>query len=112
MSANPNGNSQGQLCLISARESIGPEGVAPPVNKVELLKYLANTLSLEIEALPESPLVDVKRGINFYEEVRRYEVMLIKTALTQTQGNQKEAARLLGLNPSTINAIIKRNEIS
>lgn len=75
---------------------------------MEILKYLARTLSLEVETLQESHMPDVSSGINFYDEVQRFEITLIKSALKHTRGKQKYAARLLGLKPSTLNAFIKR----
>ncbi|MBV9958501.1 MAG: sigma-54-dependent Fis family transcriptional regulator, partial [Acidobacteria bacterium] len=40
---------------------------------------------------------DIGRGINFYDEVRRFEIDLIRRALDQTSGHQSRAARLLGM---------------
>ena len=39
---------------------------------------------------------DIGRGINFYDEVRRFEIDLIRRALEQTGGHQSRAARLAG----------------
>jgi len=41
--------------------------------------------------------VDLGKGINFYNEVQRFETALIKLALEQAEGNQARAAKLLGL---------------
>jgi DNA-binding NtrC family response regulator len=51
--------------------------------------------------------VDISRGVNFYDEVRRYEIDLIRRALEQTGGHQSRAARLLGMNATTLNSKIK-----
>ena len=51
-------------------------------------------------------------GIDYYQATRRYETTLIKTALKKCQGNQTKAAKLLKLNISTLNAIIKRYGIN
>lgn len=113
MSADLNNNGHSQLFALSSRENLGAQqDVSPSINKIELLKYLAHTLSMEIEALPNLPFPDVKSGIDFYGEVRRFEVMLVKIALEQARGRQKDAARLLGLSPSTLSAFIKRHHIS
>ncbi len=53
-----------------------------------------------------------KGAINFYEEVKHFEIILIRWALDQHQGNQTKAARLLGLRLSTLNHMIKRYEIN
>ena len=55
--------------------------------------------------------VDVSRGINFYDEVRRFEIDIIRRALDQTGGHQSRAARLLGMNATTLNSKIKSYNI-
>ena len=55
--------------------------------------------------------VDVSRGVNFYDEVRRFEIDLIRRALDQTGGHQSRAARLLGMNATTLNSKIKTYNI-
>jgi transcriptional regulator with GAF, ATPase, and Fis domain len=55
--------------------------------------------------------VDIGRGVNFYDEVRRFEIDLIRRALDQTAGHQSRAARLLGLNATTLNSKIKSYNI-
>jgi DNA-binding NtrC family response regulator len=56
--------------------------------------------------------LDIGRGINFYDEVRRFEIDLIRRALEQTGGHQSRAARLLGMNATTLNSKIKTYNIS
>src|SRR4029453_1830606 len=51
--------------------------------------------------------IDIARGVNFYDEVKRFEIDLILRALEQTGGHQSRAARLLGLNATTLNSKIK-----
>ncbi|MBA4121800.1 MAG: sigma-54-dependent Fis family transcriptional regulator [Acidobacteria bacterium] len=55
--------------------------------------------------------IDISRGVNFYDEVRRFETDLIRRALDQTGGHQSRAARLLGLNATTLNSKIKSYNI-
>jgi transcriptional regulator with GAF, ATPase, and Fis domain len=62
----------------------------------------------EVECLAISRPVDIKRGTCFSDEVRQFEVSLIRTALGRTSGSQTRAAKLLGLKPTTLNAKIKR----
>ena len=62
----------------------------------------------EVESLAISKPVDVKNGARFSDEVRQFEVSLIRTALGRTSGSQTRAAKLLGLKPTTLNAKIKR----
>ena len=56
--------------------------------------------------------IDIGRGVNFYDEVKRFEIDLIRRALDQTGGHQSRAARLLGLNATTLNSKIKTYNIS
>ena len=55
--------------------------------------------------------IDIARGVNFYEEVKRFEMDLIRRALDQTAGHQSRAAQLLGLNATTLNSKIKAYNI-
>ena len=55
--------------------------------------------------------LDMSHGVNFYDEVRRFEIDLIRRALDQTGGHQSRAARLLGMNPTTLNSKIKTYNI-
>jgi DNA-binding NtrC family response regulator len=59
-----------------------------------------------------APSVNIGRGINFYDEVRHFEMDLIRRALEQTGGHQSRAARLLGMNATTLNSKIKTYNIS
>ncbi|MEO8041697.1 MAG: sigma-54 dependent transcriptional regulator [Acidobacteriota bacterium] len=58
-----------------------------------------------------SASIDIGRGVNFYDEVKRFEIDLIRRALDQTGGHQSRAARLLGLNATTLNSKIKTYNI-
>lgn len=55
---------------------------------------------------------DLARGVNFYDEVRKFEIDLLRRALEQTGGHQSRAARLLGLNATTLNSKIKTYNIT
>ncbi len=59
----------------------------------------------------KSGSVDLKHGVSFYDEVKNYEIDLIRRALDQTGGHQSRAARLLGLNATTLNSKIKSYNI-
>lgn len=71
------------------------------------------SLALEMVKSTEgvSSDIDISRGVNFYDEVRRFEIDLIRRALDQTGGHQSRAARLLGLNATTLNSKIKTHNI-
>lgn len=87
----------------------------PIRNRVERLVDLAATLLEEAETLARdrvfteesSRSLNFSQGINFYDEVERFETNLIKLALDQTGGNQAQAARLLRIKPTTLNSKIK-----
>jgi DNA-binding NtrC family response regulator len=64
------------------------------------------------DSIGASASIDVGRGVNFYDEVRRFEIDLIRRALDQTSGHQSRAARLLGMNPTTLNSKIKTYNIN
>ncbi|MBC7933315.1 MAG: hypothetical protein H7Z38_22355 [Rubrivivax sp.] len=53
-----------------------------------------------------------ERGVDFYEEVGKFEVELIKRALAHTRGNQRAASRLLGLKTTTLNSKVKVYKLS
>lgn len=94
-----------------AEERDGPIDEASLSNHVEVLKELAQALIREIDRLRSTQLPDVERGVNFYEEVERFEVNLIRSALERTNAHQTRAARLLGINVTTLNHKIKRYKI-
>jgi two-component system response regulator PilR (NtrC family) len=51
-------------------------------------------------------------GISLKDVIANFERRLIETTLDTTRGVQKEAARLLGLKPTTLNEMIKRHNIT
>lgn len=66
----------------------------------------------EREGSSSAQVIDIGRGVNFYDEVRRFEIDLIRRALDQTGGHQSRAARLLGMNATTLNSKIKTYNIN
>ena len=107
-------NSESILGLeVNAAEA--PEHTSGESNVDARLNTLRETvlqLLDEVESLAISRPVDIKRGARFSDEVRQFEVSLIRTALGRTSGSQTRAARLLGLKPTTLNAKIKRYGIT
>ncbi|CAN5808569.1 hypothetical protein BH18ACI4_BH18ACI4_21900 [soil metagenome] len=81
-------------------------------NSIELLMKLARRFLVEVGSLSMLESRDIKRGLDFYEEVRRFEISLIERALVQTAGHQRRAAQLLGLGPTTLNAKMKQYDIN
>ena len=88
----------------SAEQTYGEPSVDARLNT---LRETVLQLLDEVESLAISKPVDIKRGARFNDEVRQFEVSLIRTALGRT-GSQTRAAKLLGLKPTTLNAKIKR----
>jgi len=84
--------------------------------RVQQLTLLAKALATEIETLQTELTFDRGRdkqvvldneGIDFYREVEEYEIELIKSALSRCGGNQTQAARLLHMKSTTLNAKMK-----
>jgi DNA-binding NtrC family response regulator len=94
---------------------------AAPAERLEKIKDMASALLREAESLDHenalaeaSAAVDnlnVRSGVNFFDEVRRFEMRLIGRALELTGGNQARAARMLGLGTTTLNYKIKSYEM-
>ena len=80
--------------------------------RLNTLRETVLALLDEVESLAISRPVDIKRGARYSDEVRQFEVNLIRTALGRSSGSQIRAARLLGLKPTTLNAKIKRYNIA
>ena len=85
-------------------------------HRVQQLTLLAKALASEIETLQteladdrdrEKTVVIDNYGIDFYHEVERYEIELIKSALDHCGGNQSRAAKLLQMKSTTLNAKMK-----
>src|SRR5215207_8160463 len=89
----------------------------PDRDRIQRVVDLADALLSEAETLARDKAfteeatrlkpLDVLGGINFYDEVQRFETHLIKMALAETGGNQAKAARLLGIKATTLNSKIK-----
>jgi DNA-binding protein Fis len=90
----------------------GEEQAASTPSKTATLKQLALKLLLEAQSLTEVTTLDVRSGIDFYEEVKRFEVDLIQRALSFTGGNQVRAAGLLNMKVTTLNSKIKHYDIN
>lgn len=91
--------------VIAPTDEITVECLRPEVRNPEL----AFEMMKDSEGF--SADIDISRGVNFYDEVRRFEIDLIRRALDQTGGHQSRAARLLGLNATTLNSKIKTYNI-
>ena len=91
--------------VIAPTDEITIECLRPEVSNPELARQMVK----DSEGVSEE--IDISRGTNFYDEIRRFETDLIRRALDQTGGHQSRAARLLGLNATTLNSKIKSYNI-
>ena len=81
-------------------------------NRIETLKEAALTLLGNLESLRSARLGRAEGSVRLCDEVKRFEIDLIRSALERTGGNQVRAARLLGVKPTTLNAKLKRYKTS
>lgn len=98
-----------------------PSRKAAPAERVSKIRDLAMALLDEAESLDhDNALAEVsatfenlslKSRVDFFEEVRRFEMKLISRALELSGGNQARAARLLGLGTTTLNYKVKAYQI-
>jgi len=81
-------------------------------NSIVALQELVLRLLSEVQCIHEASSLSIESGFDFYDEVSRFEIDLIKRALLQTGGHQVQAARLLNLKVTTLNSKIKHYGIS
>lgn len=93
---------------MAPTENASPKPSELALQNLNSVREAALTLLREVESLRKTHLMtsDGSRGLQ--EEVQRYEIELIKQALHRTRGNQRRAARLLGVKVTTLNCKIKR----
>ena len=80
--------------------------------KINTLRETVLQLLQEVESLTVAAPSGLRSGARLDEEVRQFEMNLIRTALGRTAGSQTRAAKLLGLKLTTLNAKIKRYHIT
>ena len=81
-------------------------------NRLTTLREVAMTLLREVESLRVTEPYDLVDRVRLCDEVQRFEIELIRSALSRTAGNQTRAARLLGVKLTTLNSKIKRYGIA
>ena len=84
---------------------------SPFDTRISYLKILALSLLREIASAENTSESNGDNTIDLQAEVRRFETELIRSALIQTGGCQRQAARLLGTKVTTLNTKIKRYKI-
>jgi transcriptional regulator with GAF, ATPase, and Fis domain len=93
-------------------ESQNGNGEFAAPNTLTTLKELTFRLLREVQCISEVRPVSFENGLDFYDEVSRFEIDLIKRALLLTAGHQARAARLLNLRATTLNSKIKHYGIN
>jgi DNA-binding NtrC family response regulator len=104
---------------VSEDASVNGESTSSSDDSIRRLRLLIANLISEVESLvpadskstDQSDPLETGDSINFYEEIKRFKIALIKSALHRTGGNQVLAAALLNLNSSTLNAKIRQYNI-
>jgi len=92
--------------VIAPNDEVSRECLRPEISDPQSVAVASE------EGASVGAVQDLGRGINFYDQVRRFEIDLIRRALEQTGGHQSRAARLLGMNATTLNSKIKTYRIS
>jgi DNA-binding NtrC family response regulator len=90
------------LCLTTASDALGVIEADRETVASQAASYLTPALARYINDL------GIDQGVNLMAEARRFERGIIERALELTKGNQKHAAKLLGLQSSTLHAKIKK----
>jgi DNA-binding NtrC family response regulator len=98
-----------------------PGNVRELENVIERGVVLATSAEIDRDLIPDhvrsAPVFHVPHltvppeGISLKDVIASFERRLIESTLESTRGVQKEAARLLGLKPTTLNEMIKRHNI-
>jgi len=98
---------------MSNARNWGPEGLASSIGgqsstllreaaleyRLKALKEVALNLLTEVESLGSAQPPRADRSLKLPDEVRQFEIDLIKIALDRTSGSQTRAASLLGVKP-------------
>lgn len=87
------------------------ETVEVLTKKIDFWRDMTSALLNEIKSISFSNQIKIDSNFDFEEEVKNFEVKLIKQALKQSKGNQKIAAQVLNVKYTTLNAKIKRYSI-
>jgi transcriptional regulator with GAF, ATPase, and Fis domain len=94
---------------LAAQTEPQPGGRSDVQLHIQAIGELINALLTQLDLLQHEPAYsDDDPRLNLRDEVRRFEINLIQRALTRTHGSQVEAARVLGLKATTLNAKMKR----
>ena len=76
--------------------------------RIGILHELANKLLSEVENITSPGRLEFGNGFKLNEQIEKFETDMIRHALYLTNGKQSDAARMLGIKITTLNAKIKR----
>jgi len=79
--------------------------------RIKALREITLSLLTELESLESLTAPAPERSFRLEDEVKRFEIALIRAALVKTKDNQAQAAVLLGVKHTTLNSKIKRYQI-
>lgn len=85
--------------------------LAQAASRIEALRSLILIFLREIDLLKKVVAPRARKrgdGIKLTRELDSFEASLIRDALVKSKGNQRDAARLLSVKPTTLNAKMKR----
>src|SRR5688572_16113121 len=89
--------------------------LAQATSRIEALRSLILLFLREVDSLKKVVGPRPRRKgdpIKLEKEMDAFEAALIRDALVKSKGNQRDAARLLGIKPTTLHAKIKRLAIT
>jgi DNA-binding NtrC family response regulator len=104
-------SSDGVKQKLFLQSDAGKEEDERRLKRIDALRIMIITLSRAVESLAAEHPDQKQKVINLADEVRRFEVELIRSSLILTGGRKRRAARLLGVKASTLIAKIKRYNI-
>jgi DNA-binding NtrC family response regulator len=81
------------------------------IDKMDALRTLVRSLLHEASLRTQPVNIDPEKGIDFYENVARFEIQLIESALELSGGRQNRAAKLLNMRTSTLCTKMKQLNI-
>lgn len=105
--------------IVSNPQDLSPNSGQPSLrlreinlpDRIKALREITLSLLTDLESLESLTAPAPEKSLRLDDEVKRFEIALIRAALVKTKGNQARAARLLGVKHTTLNSKIKRYQI-
>ena len=102
----------GELELVTSDPGNEHQELRTSSRRITALKTLTLQLLREVQSIGEIKVLEIDRGLDFYNEIARFEIDLITRALVLTGVHQAHAAKLLNLKVTTLNSKIKSYNIN